>query len=309
MMNSRTYLCFLESEVWTLPQNGPDSKQSGSAKKIPTACESSIDTFQASLNSTISATCQQTLFGKPALNARPYCPEVSHVSRLAVPESEEARMMTGISGRKCLELCKSLGQLGSLEKMLLESSEWHSMMFLTIWSIAVTRRGRSYFRLRLLEPSIGATGASLSRTVLIPTPDTMPEAPNSSCNRKYPKNLLQAAQDNFWPTMTASDASGHQYTYDGGDKRKPRLSLAGMALLPTPTSRDRKDTGDSIMTGKTPVNGLLGRGVNPSKESGSLNPNWVEWLMGFPPGWTDLEHSETPSSRSRSSRSSRQSQK
>jgi hypothetical protein len=27
---------------------------------------------------------------------------------------------------------------------------------------------------------------------------------------------------------------------------------------------------------------------------GSLNPMWVEWLMGFPPGWTDLEDSETP---------------
>jgi hypothetical protein len=30
--------------------------------------------------------------------------------------------------------------------------------------------------------------------------------------------------------------------------------------------------------------------------SGSLNPAWVEWLMGFPTGWTDLEPSETPSS-------------
>ncbi len=23
---------------------------------------------------------------------------------------------------------------------------------------------------------------------------------------------------------------------------------------------------------------------------GHLNPTWVEWLMGFPKGWTDLEH-------------------
>lgn len=23
--------------------------------------------------------------------------------------------------------------------------------------------------------------------------------------------------------------------------------------------------------------------------SGPLNPAWVEWLMGFPEGWTDLE--------------------
>lgn len=26
---------------------------------------------------------------------------------------------------------------------------------------------------------------------------------------------------------------------------------------------------------------------------GKLNPTWVEWLMGFPLGWTDLEASET----------------
>jgi hypothetical protein len=23
-------------------------------------------------------------------------------------------------------------------------------------------------------------------------------------------------------------------------------------------------------------------------QHGQLNPTWVEWLMGFPPGWTDL---------------------
>ena len=27
---------------------------------------------------------------------------------------------------------------------------------------------------------------------------------------------------------------------------------------------------------------------------GQLNPTWVEWLMGFPLGWTDLSASETP---------------
>lgn len=33
-----------------------------------------------------------------------------------------------------------------------------------------------------------------------------------------------------------------------------------------------------------------------SGNGGKLNPMWVEWLMGFPLGWTDLEDSETPSS-------------
>jgi hypothetical protein len=32
----------------------------------------------------------------------------------------------------------------------------------------------------------------------------------------------------------------------------------------------------------------------PSAIGGKLNPMWVEWLMGFPTGWTDLEGLETP---------------
>jgi hypothetical protein len=32
------------------------------------------------------------------------------------------------------------------------------------------------------------------------------------------------------------------------------------------------------------------RKLNPSeKAAGNLNPTWVEWLMGFPIGWTELE--------------------
>ena len=32
----------------------------------------------------------------------------------------------------------------------------------------------------------------------------------------------------------------------------------------------------------------------PYGKIGHLNPTWVEWLMGFPTGWTELRHSETP---------------
>jgi hypothetical protein len=33
------------------------------------------------------------------------------------------------------------------------------------------------------------------------------------------------------------------------------------------------------------------------EQAGSLNPAWVEWLMGYPLGWTDLCRSEMPLSR------------
>lgn len=38
--------------------------------------------------------------------------------------------------------------------------------------------------------------------------------------------------------------------------------------------------------------------------SGNLNPEWTEWLMGFPVGWTELNASETPCARSNSTPSS-----
>jgi site-specific DNA-cytosine methylase len=56
-------------------------------------------------------------------------------------------------------------------------------------------------------------------------------------------------------------------------------------MWPTPTSRDWKD-GDSHSIANVPDNGLLGRVAARDTEAGALNPDWVEWLMGFPIGWT-----------------------
>ena len=67
---------------------------------------------------------------------------------------------------------------------------------------------------------------------------------------------------------------------------EPRISAKGCGWWPTPTKRDWKDSGDCA---NVPVNCLLGRAVKPSLEHGALNPDWVEWLMGWPRGWTNLE--------------------
>lgn len=57
------------------------------------------------------------------------------------------------------------------------------------------------------------------------------------------------------------------------------------ALLPTPTMRDYKDTGNME---NTKEHHLLGRTLG--KRAGlRLQPAFVEWMMGFPVGWTDTE--------------------
>ena len=40
--------------------------------------------------------------------------------------------------------------------------------------------------------------------------------------------------------------------------------------------------------------GTSGDGLSTAVGPGPLSPTWVEWLMGFPLGWTDLGASATP---------------
>jgi hypothetical protein len=47
----------------------------------------------------------------------------------------------------------------------------------------------------------------------------------------------------------------------------------------------------------------LAESVMVSTDNGKLNPTWVEWLMGFPLGWTDCAALATPSCPRKSSRS------
>jgi hypothetical protein len=59
-----------------------------------------------------------------------------------------------------------------------------------------------------------------------------------------------------------------------------------VAQFPTPTRRDYKSgTGAQPREGHSPpLSNAIG---------GTLNPMWVEWLMGWPLGWTDLKPLET----------------
>ena len=75
-------------------------------------------------------------------------------------------------------------------------------------------------------------------------------------------------------------------------------SGTGFGLWPTPSARDWKDSPGMSKEGVNPDGSVrkredqLARRVFTQEDTqtgGTLNPTWVEWLMGWPIGWTDLE--------------------
>jgi hypothetical protein len=66
----------------------------------------------------------------------------------------------------------------------------------------------------------------------------------------------------------------------------PSISVIGSSLLPTPQARDFKGKSQRAEYGD--------EGCLPNVLGGVPHPDYVECLMGFPIGWTDLDHSETP---------------
>lgn len=215
-------------------------------------------------------------------------PGGSPASRLVWPGSEEARQMTVISGRKCAELSKNSGPLGLLEKTLLESSAWHSTRRLLTWKTSATPAGRLLFR---LAPSMPRTDGTESP--LWPTPTRRDYKGANSLEhltregqRNHTDQLANAVK--LFPTPTRFDATCGDLRgkeYDGKTQHAMKLTQAAQ-LFPTPTGRSWKSMSQAeTRQGGPDLQTEIG---------GQLNPTWVEWLMGFPVGWTDLNASATP---------------
>jgi len=95
-----------------------------------------------------------------------------------------------------------------------------------------------------------------------------------------------------WPTPTCSDAFTDKLKssqQQEGSMHSVNLSQA-VKMWPTPCSRDHKGpvkAGKRITSSGKEQN--YGEQLPNAVGGGQLNPDWVEWLMNWPIGWTSME--------------------
>jgi hypothetical protein len=110
---------------------------------------------------------------------------------------------------------------------------------------------------------------------------------------------LTGKETHHVPTPTASDHIKRQSTNKGTDALNFETNKAvsldrWVRRWPTPTANE-----DAAGRPGSKMQKMLGNhpDIRGDLTGGALNPTWVEWLMGFPLGWTDLGPSATRSSR------------
>jgi hypothetical protein len=147
---------------------------------------------------------------------------------------------------------------------------------------------------------------SAALNVAVRDPDRFP-TPRASDGEKGSPNQKHgdgsptlAAVASMWPTPTAGDAKASGSRNLEGSSAHAGVSLTdavryGNSSTPRWATPKSSPSGpDYARAGREESGGddlatQVARGT-----PGQLNPTWVEWLMGFPLGWTDLEPSETP---------------
>lgn len=103
--------------------------------------------------------------------------------------------------------------------------------------------------------------------------------------RKWERRIIEIGSG-YVPTPRANENGDYQY--DRGDKSKPRPTLAGwVKMWPTPRASDGMIS--KLRSKNTEHKGRLEDAIALESPGGYLSPMWVEWLMGWPIGWTGLE--------------------
>jgi len=191
-------------------------------------------------------------------------PGDSRASRSPQQEKEKEQEMIGSCGRRCYELYAQYIPDGLLRKMsevlLASKTAWYSKDYSLTWKVKGIRYSRLLFQ---LVPSVRHTDGIEYGS--LPTPDA---------------NMGKRGEMKEWKPIRPS---GHHACLTLNDAVK---------MLPTPTARDYKSPNGADHMKKTrPHMDQLPNVVRDGMSNGQklrLEPAFVEFMMGFPEGWTEL---------------------
>ena len=158
---------------------------------------------------------------------------------------------------------------GSLAKLDLQSLSWKTYQMsltsqdrlsLQTWpKWGTIRAGVLYAH---PTPMLLIEGRDSFRSRSIPTPTTM-DSQYLSSKRTV---MIESLQKGGWRGVSLKDYA---------------------QMFPTPTAKANQTAPSMLKKGGSFKN------LHGLSKTGSLNPEWVEWLMGWPIGWTDCEPVET----------------
>ena len=158
--------------------------------------------------------------------------------------------------------------------------------------------------------SVGQSDSERTRAMW-PTPKASPSGPDYARvdrPRSGGDDLATAVARTMFPTPTRGDgkASGSRNT--PGSNAHGGMSLTDAVrgdggtgrMWATPTHHEPRLGFQDRTSGKkgrqkSLTTEVIEEAGGRSAIRGQLNPEWVEWLMGFPDGWTDCGHSEMQS--------------
>jgi len=222
-----------------------------------------------------------------------YSPQDIHVNPFLPQGSARERRTTATSGRTSAQSLHTKDHPRTFSKTLMATSVWGSTQCSLTWKPKATPQGRLLFQLAAsvhrTEETESGLWATPRTTDVTGGPRQLDEkgyrVSKTNPNLKFGANL--ADQVKMWPTPRASEykdcgpvgSKSHTHMYDR------KYLCATVKMWPTPSASEHKAglPGDKMqkMLGNHPEVRNSG--------TGTLNPTWVEWLMGYPKGWTELK--------------------
>ena len=209
------------------------------------------------------------------LRQLPSFPADFPVSPSPPPENGRALRMNATCGRKCAGLLPNCGPVGCLGKMLLASSIWGSTKRFLTWQKRDTLFSHSYFRLAVSARGMSASEL-LSSRLMFPTP-----LASDKCTNRDAQNL----------DVFLSEGGIFRKRNKSGSIWSLSLSAAVFYLTPAASEGYRSTLKPTAFRNQSPSSNLSAQVISqeqPVSDAAALNPDWVEWLMGFPKGWTDV---------------------